>query len=381
MKRQAKIEEDNGLDSLMDTMTNVVGILVLVLIVAQLGVADVVSRVISKHPVDQQTIDDAQQRLVQKQTEQSELYAALYQPTNVDIEQLQQELSLKQELLERRKQLLAEKEEQRNQAAIKIQQDQQLAAQTQAAIAEQTQQQQQLATRITAALQQKAQLEAMLEQTPESTTTTPVYRVTIPNPRPAPEGASEFVLICANNRLYPLFPARLAELRQAAESLATQIVTRYGLDQDPADGIDAEEFSRHFSQRKVQDEFFEVECYVEADKYPRLRFVPRADRGASFKELANPRGRIYKKWFGALDPQQMYARFHVLPDSYQVYTAVRRAFDSAQILSGWEPQDQDWLFTTSIPGGLVLGPPPPPPPPAPPNQPPNPPPPPPNLID
>ena len=49
MKRMRSTDEDDGgLDSLLDTMTNVVGILVLVLIVTQLSVADVVTRITSE---------------------------------------------------------------------------------------------------------------------------------------------------------------------------------------------------------------------------------------------------------------------------------------------------------------------------------------------
>ena len=47
MKSYSTLEEDDGdgLDSLLDTMTNVVGILVMVLIATQLGVKDAVDRI------------------------------------------------------------------------------------------------------------------------------------------------------------------------------------------------------------------------------------------------------------------------------------------------------------------------------------------------
>ena len=45
MRRRAKASVGSSLDSLLDTMTNVVGILVIMLVVTQLGVGDAVKRI------------------------------------------------------------------------------------------------------------------------------------------------------------------------------------------------------------------------------------------------------------------------------------------------------------------------------------------------
>ena len=50
-------EDDGGLDSLLDTMTNVVGILVLVLIVTQMSVAEVVTRITTENKVDEESVN------------------------------------------------------------------------------------------------------------------------------------------------------------------------------------------------------------------------------------------------------------------------------------------------------------------------------------
>ena len=50
-KRKTDDDEDGGLDSLLDTMTNVVGILVLVLIVTQLGVSEAITEITSNSTV------------------------------------------------------------------------------------------------------------------------------------------------------------------------------------------------------------------------------------------------------------------------------------------------------------------------------------------
>ena len=100
-----------------------------------------------------------------------------------------------------------------------------------------------------------------------------------------------------------------------------------------------------------------MEYYVQDKRYPRIRLIPREGRGASEKELINPRSRIRTKWLSQLDVQKYYARFHVLPDSYEIYMTARRLFSDAGMLAGWEPQDKNWILTSWVPGGIELGPP------------------------
>lgn len=100
-----------------------------------------------------------------------------------------------------------------------------------------------------------------------------------------------------------------------------------------------------------------MEYYVADNRYLRLRLIPRTGRGASEKELINPRSRIRTKWLSQLDVTKYYARFYVLPDSYEIYMTARRLFSDAGMLAGWEPQDENWVLTSWVPGGIELGPP------------------------
>ena len=379
MKRRlnADHEDDGGLDALLDTMTNVVGILVLVLIVTQLGVADVVSRVVTGSRVDQATLDEAQQQLLRKQEEQQELARILFEPVSIDAERLSAELATQRALVEHQKELLSEKRADSNRFAMRIDQDKQQAVDLQREIEKSTNQLEQLEQLISKSLEQKASLEAMLEDRPR-VAQPPAIEVSIPNPRPAPKGSKQLLMVCSNNRLYPV---NVDRFRKTAELKAKQLISRYQLLKDPARGIDPQEFAGHFERMRDQDDFFRVEYYVHEDRLPRLRLIPRGNRGGSVKEVSNRRSRVYKKWFVGIDPEKHYGRFIVLPDSFEVYTITRRAFSDAGVLAGWQPVGEKWVYTTSVPGGLVLGPPPEPQPP--PAEPPKPKPPakPPNLID
>jgi len=356
LRRQPRVDDDDdgGLDSLLDTMTNVVGILVLVLIVAQMGIADVVNRVVTENQVDQETMDATKWELVQKKIEQTELQTILYEPLEIDVELQREELARKKELLERRKKLLAEKQKTQNQNAIKIEQDTKQAEMNREELVESKTQREEFEKLISTSLEQKAQLEAILADTPITDKVADI-EISIPNPRPAPKGAKQLLLFCVNNRLYPV---NVEKFQKSAEAKAKQIVTRFNLLRDPAKGIDPEEFEKRFTRLKDQDNFFDIEYYVDQKKHLRIRFIPRKNGGASFKEVTNRRSRIHTKLINRIDSSKYYARFYVLPDSYEVYTAARRAFSEAQVLAGWEPQTQDWVYTTSVPGGIVLGPPP-----------------------
>ncbi len=364
--RRGRDDDDGGLDALLDTMTNVVGILVLVLIVTQMSVADVVDKIMTESKVEPEDVQKVTQQLIEKKNEENELRKVLIDPLNIDAKKQREELAKKKELLERRKKLLAEKKKQQNEFAMKIETDRKQAEENKKIIADTEKKRNELQTLITASLEKKASLEAMLDKTPKVAAPADV-QVTIPNPRPAPPGIRQALVLCVDNELYPV---NIEYFRKAAEQKAKAIIARFQLARDPKTGIDPEKFKQHYERLKDQDEFFDVEYFVADNRYPRIRLIPRAGRGASGKELVNPRSRIRTKWLSQLDVKKYYASFHVLPDSYEIYMTARRLFSEAGMLAGWQPEDQNWILTSWVPGGIELGPPRPKPPPPPPGTPP-----------
>ena len=215
-------------------------------------------------------------------------------------------------------------------------------------------------------LEQRAELKALLDKTPRRSAPAEAKVVTIPNPRPAPEGARQALLICAGNRLYPM---NVEPIRKDAELRSKQLITRQRLNLDPQAGIDPEKFDKLYSKfRYTQDDFFDVEYYVSGNRWPRMKLIPRESKGATEEELRRPGSRI-RKILATLDPQKFYARFYVLPDSFDVYLTARQVLTEQNVLAGWEPQAQSWTFTAGVGGGIELGPPRPPSPTPPPSKP------------
>ncbi len=347
-------DEDGGLDSLLDTMTNVVGILVLVLIVTQLGVSDALTEITANSQVTQEDLDAAQQALQSLAQEKQQLEEQASSAAAFDIDAERERLRRLKEMLEAQKKLVADESKKANEFSLALQQDRDTATKNKKEIEETQQKRKELQSDLEKSLERRAELQALLDKTPRRSAPAPEKVVTIPNPRPAPEGARQVILICAENRLYPL---NLDDIRKDAELRSKQIITRQRLNLEPAKGIDPEKFSKLYTKlRYPADPFYDVEYYISGDRWPRMRLLPKEGRGAAEQELRRPGSRI-RKLLAQLDPQKFYARFYVLPDSFDVYLTARQVMAEQGVLAGWEPQSQDWVFTAGVGGGIELGPP------------------------
>lgn len=350
--RKSDDDEDGGLDSLLDTMTNVVGILVLVLIVTQLGVSEAITEITANSTITEDDLTEAKQKLVSLADRKEELAKQKDSLSSIDIDAERERLRRLKEQLETRKKLLADQSRQANEFSLKIESDQTTADKNRKEIEDTKKKRDELQTNLTASLEKQAELKAKLDKTPRRAAA-PAKEVTIPNPRPAPSGARQATFVCAGNRVYPM---NVDGIRKEAELRAKDIIVRRKLNLDPAKGIDPEAFAKLYTKLNINDDFFDVECYITDDRWPRLKLTPKEKRGADEAEVRRPGSRI-RKIMATLDPTKFYARFYVLPDSFDVYISSRRALTDAGVLAGWDPQGTSWVYTTSVPGGIELGPP------------------------
>ncbi|HWL10185.1 MAG TPA: hypothetical protein VNQ76_17400 [Planctomicrobium sp.] len=351
--RPKPLGDDLDLDALMDAMTNVVGVLVLVLLMTQLNVQEAVRHIISNSTVTQTDLTEAQKKL-EELTQKKETLNNQLDEFNIASER--ERLARMQDTLSARKKLLEEQKKQQNQFAMKIEDDKKKAEKNEKEIKLNEEQREKLETELTEALKKKADLQARLDKTPVKPAPPPKV-VSIPNPRPAPEGAKRLYMVCANNKLYPL---SVDDIRKDSEEKSKAIVARYRLLQDPAQGIDPEKFENYFTKLPPSpDEFVATEYFVNNKTWPRIKFVPKENKGVTVDQLMNPRSTM-RRFFTTIDPNKFYVVFDVLPDSYDVYLTARQALMLSGIQAGWEPRPQDWVFETSVPN-IRLGPPPPPP--------------------
>ncbi len=375
MRRIASADSDDGggLDSLLDTMTNVVGILILVLIATQLGVKDAVSRIADSDVVDPQALAAAEEKLRLTQAQKEALLASLQDLQPTDGSGLDVQLADLRRKIDETRQQVQQTTETANQFAIKLEADRKKADEAKQQLkdmADNKQNKETLQKELNAALEQEAKLKALLDKTPVQKAPPPKI-VTLPDPRPAPEGAKALTFLCANNKIYPIAADNVRETVRKRAEFVVQARKLYG---GPEVGVNPERFLKEFTKanRTLRDDYFDVELYARGI-YPRLRFTPRTNAGATTKEVASPRSR-FRRQLAQIDKTQYYARFIVLPDSYDVYLSVRAAVDEQGLLAGWDPQGAKYQYETSLGGPLLFGPKPKPNPnakPAPPSKPPN----------
>ena len=339
MKPRKSDDDDVNLDSLLDTMTNVVGILLIVLVVTQLGVGEAVKRI--GEAIDPAAMEQAQQSLEELQAQQQQLalldskdptersahIAAELEKVREKTEQLETELAATQQRIEQQRDTAKKMEVEREELLRR---------------------EAELRKQIEEALTQKASLQARLEDMPEQEPRDLQAKVVhLPNPRPAPKGMKPVTLLCREGKLYPL---NIDGLRAAAQQHAQEVVQRLRLDRDPEKGIDPEKFVTAFNARKPMDEYFRVTVTAKG-RQPWLVFERRERRGHPVGILAR-RTSPYQKGLQTLDPSKVFARFLVWPDSFETYLEARRVATDYGCLAGWSPQTTPAEYQAPLGGNL-----------------------------
>lgn len=352
-RRKTDDEDDGGLDSLLDTMTNVVGILVLVLIVTQMSVSEVVDRIIADSDIDEAAIAEAEEAMSLKQREVEELETRLIDPTKIDTERQRREIELKRELIERRRRQLSQAETEQNQFVMRVERDRERAS---ANIAENERikaSRDELEAELQTLLRQRASLKASLDRTPRQPAP-PNIRVSVPDPQPPPKGARPVFLVAAGDRIVPL---NVQGFQAEAAKAARAIAARNAKGRGPDAAIDAAAFTEAWTKLKRRDAMVDVEYFVADRREPKLRLHIREGVGATAEQFRDRRSFLWsRRWLGGVDFSRSYVRFYVLPDGFAVYADARRILDRNDVPTGWQPQPQDWTFTAGVPGGVRLGP-------------------------
>ena len=348
MKRKSNDDDAGAMDSLLDTMTNVVGILVIVLVVTQLGVGDAVQRISESIKVDPKELalkKDELENLAEKQVLLETQVALLSPDKTVDEDLLDSEIEKLMKQLEKDT-LDLENLKKRNSAA-----EMALAAH------EESEKEKKLRTelenQIKVSLDEAAKLRATLDQTPEREILPP-KEMRIPNPRPAPEGVRPFTLICSENRIYPL--TGVSDYQKEARNRATAILAAKKFLTDPVKGIDAEKFLKEFNRKPMRNDFFDMQLAARNDGVPILVCTPKPRGGASLSEVDRKASR-FNKDLAQLDPTKFYLQFLVCSDSYDIYMSAREQAESLKLAVGWSPQPPEWRYSFGIGGDLRLGPP------------------------
>lgn len=370
-----------NMDSLLDTLTNVVGILVIVLVITQLGVREAVQRISQSEQIDPAALARVQAEAARAVREREDLAAriqTLLEAASLDAAR-EKWLVVKQVRdLEANVAALQEHQARREEAALQP---------VRAAEKEIARQQADLdKLREEAARAEEASRHVLLEleKTPEPKPAPP-KSVRLPNPRPAPEGTAPLVYLCREGRLIFVDAEAIQERARRRVGMFVQkrrLDPERNLERNRVLWVDCAVLVEDFNRDPVRTDEFDVRLAF-TGHYPRLVLNRRRDAGETADDIRRSTS-AFQQGLKRVDKRKHYARFFVWPDSFEVYLAARRMVAESGMAAGWEPMLTKEEHAVPLGGTLRCGPPPPPPPPRPKDEPPPkpvPPPPPPNVID
>ncbi len=364
-RRQSSVSGMN-LDSLMDTLTNVLGILLIVLIFSLLDAGDAVKRI--KGFVD----DISAEQLARALSEAQELNK-LVEENRKTLQDSESQAYQGQMSLTRQKELIAQlKADMAKLATTKINVED-----LKKQVAQRRTQVETVQKQITEKETLIASLRARLAETPTRGPDMDAKIVNLPDPREAPKGAQPLTFICRSGRVVPVDTQGLQQKAQQVIKEGQRVLFRQNR-------IDCEKMAQLFEKRFVGDRYCRVKIHVGGDAKPYLKTELRPDAGDKTETIGKGTSQFHR-WIRGIDPQKFYLEFRVFSDSFATYLEARNAAARQGVLAGWIAYPAEAEYVIGIGVDLkttCLGkePPPPPPPSAQPAGPPRPPPPP-DVVD
>ncbi|NQT12968.1 MAG: hypothetical protein HQ582_09470, partial [Planctomycetes bacterium] len=239
--RRPKKDSGASLDSLLDTMFNVVGILVILMTVTQLGVGDAVERISTTTSVTPEDVDDAQRKLNELKRLAAKLRDRLKALLQEDDEDPAEKLArLLEEIEEFEKEVAGLESVQREELELM-----QLQEEMQQLLEKQKKEAEELLAKRNQNAQDLASLKAKLADLPEVADIPRPKEITLPNPRSAPKGIQPKTVLCRDGRVMYVDDEGIQQL---AQKKVLFIINRKRLARDPAAGIDGKVLAEEFNK-------------------------------------------------------------------------------------------------------------------------------------
>ncbi|MCH9654916.1 MAG: hypothetical protein K0U86_01810 [Planctomycetes bacterium] len=335
MKRRKRSSGGASLDSLLDTMTNVVGILVIMLTVTQLGVGEAVERIKEALP----EITDEDMDRSRKQVEDLESLLKLEKEQLQTVKDLTQQkknanLNEQKALIDKlKKELEKLKEIQINIVALKKQ------------ISERDQQVKSIEKTIVEKETELAEIKAKLAKTPDPGPTPDAKIVNLPNPRDAPKEAKPIEYVCRGGRVIHVDIPLL-------QNIALKAIAQSRLVTAQSQAVDCDKLVKLFQNRNVGNRDWRIRLKP-AGGVPYLVLELRKGRGETSERLRKSSA-LFRNQIQKVNPQLFYLNFRVWSDSYDTYLVAREYTTQRGVLAGWVALDSNSEFRVPLGGNLKL---------------------------
>ena len=343
MRRRSKIIL-GSMDSLLDTMTNVVGILVILLVVTQLGVRSAVSRIRSNLP----EVDVEQLETARKDSD-----VVLDLVNTVQDQWMKEKAAFKENsnlivLLNKRvdpaaKKMLADSQADFDSISKKIEQSEKKEIDLKVAIAKLKKEIDQV---------KKDLVESKKQKKP------PVKVVRIPNPRPAPENSKGEWFVCRNGRVIYVDVESIASVAARRISMMKMQLQfgKAGLSR-PANKRSGKAQPFEYDAGKVVNYFKKNQIIIDGQGvtvYNRdyhtacwMTLTLDTKRGEDAVGAARAWSK-YRKALNAVKKRNNYAKFIVYPDSFELYLKAHEVANALKVPAGWQINTEKQIRTGKV---------------------------------
>ncbi|HEY5656798.1 MAG TPA: hypothetical protein VIY27_03325, partial [Myxococcota bacterium] len=329
-RRRGHVE---NLDSLLDTMANVTGILVVLLAVTQISVGDAMKRLraqmAARPELTRESLDLAR-------AEADRLSRALA-PVLPRQDELEEQRRARREALAG---LRAENAEARARFGAAGESD---AATLQQRIEASRRQARSLEVEIGATRAEIAALDAALARAEAL----PLRReARLPDPRPAPAGASDVVYLVRYGRIFRARATELVTALQRGLQDATGGRWRIGLDNPLF--LDRSRVVEHFRRNDIGTHALRWHVLdLGPDQFVGQLEWRSRETGETLADLSRPDA-VYRQDLTLFHPQRTYFRYFVWDDSFDTYLEARRLANEAGFSAGWTPFAQHDPFRQDL---------------------------------
>ncbi len=347
--KKRKRQDNMSLDSLLDTMTTVVGILIILLIVLQVGADKAVQHMVEMIKEDNAT---ALQEIALKQVKEDKARVLkdkneLLQKATQKNKQAQQALA---QITKLQKEVAAAKKPPPELAKLQ-QEAKTIAAQAKAA-----------AQKLNKEKTELKSMQALLAKTEKPVASDLTKDVNLPDPKEPVKGAKPFYFLCRDAKIFAVDGENLKN-RAVAGIKASKVAP------NGAGEYDAKKLAAYFEKNPVANAYFRLQPKSAGDKLIRF-YVSRKETAGEDVEALSKSNSAFAKTLAGIDPKKRYLLFHVFADSFDVYLSARAIAAKSKFPAGWAPtgRKDDWglLYWGHKDIGRSKIPPPPPPKPPPP---------------
>jgi hypothetical protein len=322
--RRRRRGESENLDSLLDTMANVTGILVVLLAVTQISVRDAVARLRDEMVRRPELSREAFVAAEQEAAELREALAPLLPSSDSQESRRRErrsELSgLRARIASLDAQLAETRDEPRDEAAL----ERQLASSK----AEARRLEREIANEQRATAAAARELEAL----PASAGT---RELRLPDPRPPPAGATQAVFFCRYGRIFRVDGSAMLQKLWDGVHRATGGTTRERLRRS---AIDQSRVVQYFQRVEVGGPALRWHVLESGGELLGQLEWRQPDLGETREQIVSPLSQ-YRGELLRYSPRAVYFHFFVWDDSFEVYAAAREAADRAGFAAGWTPYD------------------------------------------